>query len=158
MPTTSCGFSDGAGGTNLPGWYLLAVNGPTLEVEIGFDFQFRAETVNSRPDIPAARWSALVDTGASASCIDSALATELGLPLSGRYKVAGVGGISSVDRHLAQIYIPSLNHIIYGVFSGVHLSAGGQPHQALIGRDFLKNFRMTYEGRTGEVILSNDLL
>ena len=156
MPTASCGFSDGAGGTNLPGWYLLAVNGPTLEVEIGFAPQFRAETVSGRPDIPSNRWPALVDTGASASCIDADLAQSLGLPLSGRDNVAGVGGISPVDRYLAQIYIPSLNWTIYGTFSGVYLSAGGQPHQALIGRDFLKNFRMTYEGRTGEVILSND--
>lgn len=157
MPTASCGFSDGAGGTNLPGWYLLAVNGPTLEVEIGFDSRYSAETVSRRPDIPSARWPALVDTGASASCIDSALAVELGLPLSDRSNVAGVGGITLVDRYLAQIYIPSLNWTIYGPFSGVYLSAGQQPHQALIGRDFLSNFRMTYEGRTGEVTLSNDL-
>lgn len=156
MPTASCGFSDGDGGTNLPGWYLLAVNGPTLEVEIGFDPQFRAETVSKRPDIPSKRWRALVDTGASTSCIDSALAVELGLPLSGRGNVAGVGGISSVDRHLAQIHIPSLNWTIYGEFSEAYLSEGGQPHQALIGRSFLARFRMTYEGRTGEVILNND--
>lgn len=157
MPTASCGFSDGAGGTNLPGWYLLAVNGPTLSVEIGFDPWYVATPGNLRPSIPTARWPALVDTGASASCIDAALAQSLGLPLSGRDNVAGVGGISPVDRYLAQIYIPSLNWTIYGTFSGAYLSAGGQPHQALIGRDFLKNFRMTYEGRTGEVILSNDL-
>lgn len=155
MPTASCGFSDGAGGTNLPGWYLLARNGPTLLVEIGFDSRYSAET-SRRPNIPSARWPALVDTGASASCIDSALAQSLGLPMSGRDNVAGVGGISLVDRYLAQIYIPSLNWTIYGPLSGVYLSAGRQPYQALIGRDFLSNFRMTYEGRTGEVILSND--
>ena len=154
MPTASCGFVDHA---DTPGRDWLAIYGPTLEVEIGFDPLFRAETVSKRPDIPSKRWRALVDTGASTSCIDSALAAELGLPLSGRDNVAGVGGISSVDRHLAQIHIPSLNWTIYGEFSGAYLSAGGQPHQALIGRSFLAHFRMTYEGRTGEVILSNDM-
>ena len=152
MPTASCGFSDYA---DTPGQDRLESYGPTLSVEIGFDPLFQPGST-SRPDLPAEQQSALVDTGAIASCIDAALAAELGLPLFTRGSISGVGGVSEVQYHLAQIYIPSLSHIIYGVFAGVHLSAGGQPHQALIGRDFLKNFRMTYEGRTGEVILSND--
>jgi hypothetical protein len=36
------------------------------------------------------------------------------------------------------------------------LLAGGQNHAALIGRTFLRHFTMTYEGRTGTVIISND--
>ena len=153
MPTVSCGFSDSA---DTPGRDWLAVYGPTLAVEIGFDLLYHPGATNERPHLPTETQSALIDTGASVSCIDFALAQSLGLPLSGRDNVAGVGGVSTVDRHLAQIYIPSLNCTFYGAFSSAYLSAGGQPHQALIGRDFLKNFRMTYEGRTGEVILSND--
>ena len=153
MPSASCGFGDYAG---TPGRDRLEHYGPTLSVEIGFDPLFQPGSVN-RPELPAEQRSALVDTGALASCIDAALAAELGLPLFTRGNIAGVGGVSEIQYHLAQIYIPSLNWIMYGSFAGVHLSAGGQPHQALIGRDFLKNFRMTYEGRTGEVILSNDL-
>ena len=152
MPSASCGFGDYA---DNPGQDRLEHYGPTLSVEIGFDPLFQPG-LSRRPELPSEQWSALVDTGALASCIDAALAAELGLPLFTRGNISGVGGVSEIQYHLAQIYIPSLNWTMYGAFAGVHLSAGGQPHQALIGRDFLKNFRMTYEGRTGEVILSND--
>jgi hypothetical protein len=45
---------------------------------------------------------------------------------------------------------------VYGLFAGVNLAAGGQPHQALIGRTFLRHFTMIYEGRTGTVTITND--
>lgn len=43
-----------------------------------------------------------------------------------------------------------------GAFAGVDLKAGGQIHSALIGRTFLRHFKMIYDGRTGTVSLSND--
>ena len=43
-----------------------------------------------------------------------------------------------------------------GRFAGVHLRAGGQPHFALIGRTFLEDFTMRYEGKTGMVTLSSE--
>ena len=58
--------------------------------------------------------------------------------------------------HLAQIYVPTLHHILYGEFAGVHLKAGGQAHAALIGRNFLQSFTMTYDGRTGSVIIRKE--
>ncbi len=47
--------------------------GPTLIVNIGFDpsYKIAAKTV---PNLPANQLHALVDTGATESCIDSALA------------------------------------------------------------------------------------
>ena len=97
-----------------------------------------------------------MDTGAQASCVDSALAMELGLPVVDRTQVAGIHGASEVNSHLAQIYIPDLEFTIYGQFAGVHLAAGGQTHSALLGRTFLRHFTMTYEGRTGTVTISSD--
>jgi hypothetical protein len=43
---------------------------------------------------------------------------------------------------------------MWGEFAGVHLTAGGQRHQALIGRTFLRRFHMTYDGLTGEVTIA----
>jgi hypothetical protein len=53
--------------------------------------------------------------------------------------------------------VPTLNVTIYGAFAGVHLAAGGQLHQALIGRTFLSSFSFTmvYEGATGTVTISS---
>ena len=78
----------------------------------------------------------------------------LGLPTVDRESVSGVHGPQEVNIHLAQIYIPEFDHTIYGRFHGVHLVMGGQPHQALIGRWFLRHCVMEYNGPTGSVKIS----
>jgi hypothetical protein len=54
----------------------------------------------------------------------------------------------------AEVFVPYLNQQFYGAFAGVHLAAGGQVHQALIGRTFLRNMKMVYDGITGRVTIS----
>jgi hypothetical protein len=81
------------------------------------------------------------------------LAQQLGLPVIDQQNIGGVGGSMVANIYLAQIYVPSLNETIYGQFAGVHLVAGGQQHVALIGRTFLVNFTMVYDGRSGLVTL-----
>jgi hypothetical protein len=97
---------------------------------------------------------ALIDTGAQHSCIDSAVAKELRLPVLDRIRVSGVHGSLEVNVHLAQVHIPELGYTLYGGFSGVHLMEGGQVHVALLGRSFLRAFTLAYEGPTGSVTLS----
>jgi len=48
-----------------------------------------------------------------------------------------------------------LGNTIHGAFAGVDLKAGGQVHNALIGRTFLQHFTMIYEGRMGTVTIKN---
>ena len=103
--------------------------------------------------LPTQLHHALVDTGAFASCIDSHLAAVLNLPIINQQPMAGVHGAANVNVHLAQIEVPSLGLTIRGRFFGVHLTAGGQPHRAIIGRTFLRDMRLSYDGSTGEVIL-----
>jgi predicted aspartyl protease len=153
MAKATFGFTDIPGGAH--GSDMLVSYGPTLPVDIGFDPGYDPED----PSIPVpgvTGISALVDTGASQSCIDSLLAAQLGLPVVDKIKIAGAGGGQVVNMHLAQVFIPSLNWLVYGLFAGVHLAAGGQSHKALIGRTFLQNFTMTYEGKTGRVTISSD--
>lgn len=152
MPSTRCGFDDQP---SAPGSVLLTTWGPTLLVDIGFDPMYNPKSSKAPPP-GMTGINALVDTGAMESCIDSLLAAQLGLPIVDRRKVSGVHGSQEVNVHLAQVHVPSLKVTIYGAFAGVHLAAGGQAHNALIGRTFLRNFTMVYEGRTGTVTLSND--
>ncbi|MGH7867124.1 MAG: hypothetical protein ACREP9_05665, partial [Candidatus Dormibacteraceae bacterium] len=70
MVEALCGFNSNA---NAHGADLLMAFGPTLLVNIGFDAAWTA-TSGSIPQSPAANLPALVDTGASASCIDQILA------------------------------------------------------------------------------------
>ena len=143
-----CGFAD-----QPDGRALLAHFGPTVYIEIGFDPAYRPDMVR-RPEVPTTRFPALVDTGASESCIDSELADTLKLPIVDQQYMAGVHGKGEFGMRLAQIHVPDVNFTIYGEFAGVHLRAGGQPHYALIGRTFLQHFTMTYNGYSGSVDLS----
>ena len=151
MPTTKCGFDsilEGATGAELLTFY-----GPTLLVNIGFDPDHIYPS-RTPPEPGVTGVNALVDTGASESCIDSVLAAQLKLPTVDRRDLAGAHGAEKVNIHLAQIIVPSLRFTIYGTFAGVHLKAGGMAHQALIGRTFLRNVTMVYEGLTGTVSIS----
>ena len=148
MPTARAGFEDSP---TLSGRVALAQNGAILTVQIGFDPRFLAGS-RSRPTLPDRQLRALVDTGAVSMCIDSALATELGLTTVDRVTIAGVHGANRVNLYLAQVYVPSLHITIHGSLPGGHLAAGGLPFSALIGRDFLQHFTMIYEGRTGAVL------
>jgi hypothetical protein len=153
MPQTKCGFDDVPGGAS--GAVLLVAHGPTLLVNIGFDPNFTPGPTLSLPVPGITGINALVDTGAGDNCIDSLLAAQLNLPIVDRRAISGIHGPQDANMHLAQVYVPILNHLIYGVFAGVHLVAGGQIHRALIGRTFLQNYTMVYEGRTGTVTISN---
>jgi predicted aspartyl protease len=152
MPSVRVGFND-AGGIPVPNW--LVEFGPTLAVRIGLDPAYQHDQ-STRARLPDRLYPALVDTGATDSSIDSALAMDLGLPVVDRATVAGALGAGAVNVHLAQIYVPDLDCTVHGRFAGVHLAAGGQRHFALLGRTFLRNFTMTYEGRAGVVTISND--
>lgn len=153
MPSTRCGFDSVPGGAS--GSDLLATWGPTLLVDIGFDQNWKPGTALLIPVAGIKGIHALVDTGATESCIDSLLATQLNLPIVDRRMISGVHGGQQVNMHLAQVHVPSLNFTIYGVFAGVHLQAGGQMHRALIGRTFLRHYKMVYEGHTGLVTLES---
>jgi len=152
MAQARCGFDNGPG---VSGSNLLVLYGPTLLVDIGFDPRFDPQQQNT-PAVPGiANVGALVDSGASQSCIDSLLASELSLPVIDRKPIAGIGGQHEASIYMAQIHVPSLVFTLYGAFAGVHLQAGGQFHKALLGRDFLSNFTMVYEGKTGAVTISS---
>jgi hypothetical protein len=147
-----CGFANVAGGAT--GSELLVAWGPTLKVNVGFDADYKPGSKEVPSGAGITGVEALVDTGASDCCIDSALAAQLRLPIMDRRNVSGVGGPQEVNMHLAQVYIPAMDVSVYGAFAGVHLLAGGQTHRVLLGRTFLQRFRMVYNGPTGSVVLT----
>lgn len=152
MAEVLCGFNDGAGGVS--GAELLATWGPTLLVDIGFDPSFQPGITATTPTPGIRAVKALIDTGAADNCIDSLLASQLNLPIVDRRQAAGAHGALEVNMHLAQVTCPALGFTVWGAFAGVHLNAGGQWHQALIGRTFLRHFNLQYDGRTGTVKIS----
>lgn len=125
--------------------------GPSIEVSIGH-FRPRGENVLQEKENENG-W-ALIDTGASWSCIDAFLARALKLPVVDKMTISGVGGQKIHNVHLAQIHIPNLNYTQHGLFAGVDLQAGGQVHKALLGRTFLKDAIMIYDGFRSQVTIT----
>ena len=149
MPRVECGFTDDHLGT---GARHLTAQGPTIMVDIGLDENF-APTSPQTSDMSSRQVPALVDTGALESCIDIGLAEELGLPMVDRVLIAGAGGAHQAPVYLGHIFFPQIQDAQYGRFAGVGLSDGGQAHKALIGRAFLANYIMLYDGLFGRVSL-----
>ncbi len=154
MPIASCGFADDPGQPGSGAVNLVHI-GPTLLVRVGFDPGWDPNRV-ADANLPTDPRPALVDTGATTSSIDARLASTLALPLVGQQELGGISGSYTAPSHLAQVFVPILQVTIHGLFTAVNLASGGQPHEVLLGRTFLRNFRMIYEGRTGSVILENE--
>ena len=152
MREVESGFPSPAEGD---GGALLVRYGPTLWVRIGFDGGYQRGS-GAIPNLPEADHPALVDTGATLSCIDSALAALLHLPIVDREPVSGVHGSEEVNIHLGQIYVPSLGEVILGRFHGVHLAMGNQVHRAILGRTFLRDLKMVYDGPAASVVISKE--
>jgi hypothetical protein len=132
----------------------LIAHGPTLLVDIGFDPTFVSGQAHP-PVSGVQNFAALVDSGAQECCIDSLLATQLGLPMVDRVTIAGAHGAKEVNVYLAQITSHPLNFVMHGRFAAVDLIGGGQAHYALLGRTFLRHMTMVYEGGTGTVTLTS---
>ena len=152
MRKSECGFADTGA---VRGADLLQKFGPTIGARIGLDPNYVLGS-DVPLDLPEREYQALVDTGAAVSCVDANLAATLYLPIVDRQVHSGAGGRFEVNIHAAQIFLPELGWALDGRFAGVYLEAGGQPYHALLGRDFLKDFRMLYNGETGQVTLSRE--
>ncbi len=148
MPIADCGFP---GTDQMSGAAALIQYGPTLWVDIGFDPEYKYDENSASPRSEITQVPALVDTGATISCIDDALAQSLNLPLVDRQMSSGIGGKHELNVYLAHIVVPALSFFQYGIFHGVSLTEGEQPHRALIGRTFLQGMMLIYDGRTGSV-------
>jgi predicted aspartyl protease len=152
MPLAEAGFCNPAIPEDKRADILVTI-GPTLAVTVGH-LDSKAANPALAKDQASELVNALVDTGALESCIDDALAKKIGLPVIDRQICSGVNGESSHDVYLALIDIPTLSFMQYGRFMGVHLTAGGQPHQVLLGRTLLRTMVLIYDGVHGTVTIA----
>ena len=95
---------------------------------------------------------ALVDTGASDSCIDATLAEDLGLTPVDEETRLGVHGAGPVTIYRGWLRVTALGMNKHGRFGGADLA--GAPFKALLGRDFLRHCIMEYNGHTGLVTIT----
>ncbi len=146
MPSTPAGFKSGVAGEGPAD--LLVRLGPTLRVDIGLKSRAPA---GEAPDLAEKRVKALIDTGAGGDCIDDELARRLRLPIHDEGEISGVGGRHHAFIYTARIYVPELKRLLFQPFTGVKLHEGEQWHRVILGRTFLRHYRLAYDGTTGRV-------
>lgn len=150
MPIIEAGFHDQEGKVDHD---KLITYGPTVRVTVSHHQD------NQDPEKPETALSetvaGLIDTGACQSCIDADLAEKLKLPVVDVQDIGGAGGKSTHNVYLAQIFIPDLKQPQFGSFTGVNLSAGGQEHKVLLGRTFLRQNIMIYDGLRGQITVTS---
>ena len=146
MPSAQAGFKRGLGGEG-PADLLVRI-GPTIQVDIGLKSRSPA---GQTPDLPEKRVKALIDTGAGGDCIDDDLAKRLRLPIHDEGEISGVGGRHRAFIYTARIYVPKLDKLLFQPFTGVKLYEGEQWHRVILGRSFLRNYRLAYDGLSGQV-------
>ena len=120
---------------------LLVQDGPQIEVMIGFDTKLQ-----DSPPLPA-----LLDTGATYSCIDLALAGRLCLKQTDARELVGAHEKKVTPFYRADIFIPQLKCAWREEFGGLPLEENGFGFKVIIGRNLLSDLRLSYEGYTGKV-------
>lgn len=131
---------------------FMLQSGPHYDVQVNFDCETYPKFNHEKSKV---KISALIDTGSQLNCIDKQLARILDLPVVSTkpFAVSGVGGTFNTTVHLAQVYIPRLDHVVIGRFIATNLNSVGQNHGIILGRQFLQDFKLIYNGAEGDFIV-----
>lgn len=132
----------------------LAGAGPVLEVEVNLPQPLISLLSSQNEPIPApSPGVALIDTGASRTCIDSAVLSNLGINPIGVVAIGTAGGSTRCLLFPARLSFPVVNLVIdFGSVVGVNLQGqtiNGAPLVVLIGRDVLSRCLLIYNGAGG---------
>ena len=135
---------------------LLAHQGPIVRVTLSLSDAMQGAFRELGREVPGpVHGFALIDTGATATCMDEAAARKAGLPITGTGSIASASHAAhAVPLFSGKLTLDELNvaaHIRRGM--GVNLS--GFPNLvALIGRDLLQTAVLVYNGPDGHVSLA----
>ncbi len=139
----------------LPPGVALQQRGPCLQASVGL-LQLMAQALLQQGDqVPAPRSGiALIDTGASDTCIDEQAARGLGLPVVDQVTMASASH-SSTARNVYPITI-EITGLPFPLNAPRAIGAELAPQGLilLIGRDALQFCTLFYNGLTGEITLS----
>lgn len=131
------------------------MQGPCVQVSLGLAKVFAEQLLPQGQRIPTpVAGMALIDTGASCTCIDEAAAQQLGLPVIDVVNIASASHASHPQNvYPAQIeLIGTQINIDAGRAVGAPLASLGLI--ALIGRDVLQHALFVYNGVVGELTLA----
>lgn len=138
----------------VPPPFALQMRGPVLQVSVTIEQNAAQALLQQGKEVPTPKpgW-ALIDTGASNTCIDEQIAKELGLPVIDTAKMASASHAETTcNVYPVQIDVPSVLSLSAPRTIGAALAAQGLA--VLIGRDVLQHCTLFYNGATGQITLS----
>ena len=136
----------------IPPPQALQRRGPVLTATLTLsDRQQQSEAVSGRGS-RSVSGSALIDTGASHTCLDQQVANDLGLTIFGTGRMTSASHSDvEVPLFVGKLVLPNITINVEGAM-GARLEEQGLI--ALIGRDLLQNAVLIYNGVDGSVTLS----
>lgn len=140
---------------NIPGNMALMTRGPVVQVTLSIGQDIAQQLLQQGITLPTPEAGlALIDTGATSTCIDRTAAARMNLPVVDVVTMATAAAASTQHNvHPVSFEITGLPIQINGPRTiGVELQAQGL--LALIGRDLLSACTLHYNGPTGGFTLS----
>ncbi len=137
----------------VPPATALQLRGPILQVSLTIEQSAGKGLVAQGKTVPAPRSGlALIDTGASNTCVDEQTAKDLGLPV---IDVANMQSASH-EKHSCNVYPVQIITPIVTLNAPRAMGAAlaSQGLLVLIGRDVLQNCNLFYNGPAGQFTLS----
>jgi len=139
---------------DVPNDVALVRDGPIVEVSMGVAQSMAEEWRNAGKDIPdPVSGYALIDTGASNTCIDNQVAEELGLPAIDVVRMLSASEETEQYVYPAQIDVVG-SPVMVDAPKAIGANLQDRNMVALIGRDLLSETTLRYNGAIGEFTLS----
>ncbi|HOW39511.1 MAG TPA: retropepsin-like aspartic protease [Bacteroidales bacterium] len=123
----------------------IQIAGPVIEVIIVPPKPVADDLKSKGLKVPAQKTIALIDTGASCTCIDRTIAQALSLVSHDIKNVLTAGGEDMQCLYDAGVILPLAQNAIFPV-QVLEAKLEKQPYKVLIGRDILKTCTFIYNG------------
>ena len=142
-------------GNQIPPLVALQQRGPVVQVTVSVEQNIAQQILAQGLSLPAPeRGLALIDTGATSTCIDDTAAATLNLPVVDVVTVASASHASTQQNvHPIQIEVVGLP-ITIAAPRAIAAPLAAQGLLVLIGRDVLQHCTLFYNGLSGSFSLS----
>jgi len=152
---TAQGQTPDGSAIHLPSTIALIQRGPIVQVTIGVEQNIAQQLLLQGIPLPQpVPGIALIDTGATSTCIDEAIAQKLKLPV---VDVVSIASASHADSK--QNVYPALIEVVgiaikFNALRAIGVPLANQGIHVLIGRDLLQICTLFYNGMIGSFTLS----
>ena len=143
MPVSDTGDHTGNGAG-------LQLEGPKIAIAIAVPTVLAEFLARSGLPVPPARKGfALIDTGASITAVDEDVVASLGIQPIGQMKLSTPSQSRSSWLYAARLTCSGMAMPVPEILDIVGCTLQPQGFIALLGRNFLRNFVLVYDGRAG---------